>query len=265
MYINTRLFSLFFGAIIMPAQRRTTASVPRRSNRTRRPSARVAVINGDTAPEPRLAQTNVDAVMDGASTVPQSTVDILAARVTADVMVQLQPLLSELRTLTAASSGFPVPGSTASNPAVPVPGPAQGANLQQALTAGFMGELHNISSYVPLSLPLGATVPLKLKQKIWANEYIELGSLLRGAKHKYSINLAQKEEEAEVFITSSQSKPVTHIDQWSEAFAIFSAIFCQQFPEQSGDIIKYSRYIVALHKRHHGSVWRVYDEEFRKL
>lgn len=112
-------------------------------------------------------------------------------------------------------------------------------------------------------IPLGATVPSKIKSKIWSNEFIDLRSLLTH----------QEEDPVTLLITpgvinlqhSQKAKTPLSINQWTDAFLVFTCILLEQKPTEAPHLLKYMSFIRELQKLHGDSAWRAYDESFRKL
>ncbi|XP_062598861.1 uncharacterized protein LOC134260311 [Saccostrea cucullata] len=103
----------------------------------------------------------------------------------------------------------------------------------------------------------------KIKSKIWSNEFIDLRSLLTH----------QEEDPVTLLITpgvinlqhSQKSKTPLSINQWTDAFLVFTCIVIQQKPTEAPHLLKYMSFIRELQKLHGDSAWRSYDESFRKL
>lgn len=117
--------------------------------------------------------------------------------------------------------------------------------------------------YVTEGIPLGATIPQKIKAKIWSNEFFNLKVLL---SH-------QDEEPLMLCITpgvinvqqSLKSKTPMFISQWTDAFLIFINIRIQKHPSETPHLLKYMSFIREMQRLHGDVAWRTYDESFRKL
>ncbi|XP_048774541.2 uncharacterized protein LOC125679384 [Ostrea edulis] len=120
----------------------------------------------------------------------------------------------------------------------------------------------------PISLsdgiPLAAVVAQRTKQKIWENQYIDLRVLLQQREDPVSLNIAA----GSVTIQQQGStKPKTSltINQWTDAFLIFIAIYLEKAPNQALHLLKYCFFIREMHKMLGEGAWRIYDENFRQL
>ena len=110
--------------------------------------------------------------------------------------------------------------------------------------------------------PLSARVPQKVKSKIWEGEYIELGSLL---DRKQTLRLSTKSkpgQESPSIVWKEEKAKWLSIDEWTDAFNIYSAVWIEKFPDQAVDLLTYQHLVRKVYND--GGEWRFYDEEFRK-
>ena len=162
-------------------------------------------------------------------------------------------------------------------------GQQQGANMSHAndnlgssLTM-LLGTGESQSQDVP-SVPLinlssqsslGISIPQRIKEKIWNNQYIDLG-LLIGQNHlPDKMNLSVSTEKNEVgggqFLSLTPNlrpKPIKNIDDWMSAFIVFTAIFTERHPYQAPRLMKYMEIVRDLAKKG-GLAFKIYDENFR--
>jgi hypothetical protein len=112
-------------------------------------------------------------------------------------------------------------------------------------------------------IPLGAATPLRVRSKIWANQYIDLSLLLQCREEPLSLNISS----GSVTSQQGQTKQKTplSIHQWTDAFLIYMSIYIQKFPDQAPHLLKYCHYIRELSRLLGDRAWRVYDENFRLL
>jgi hypothetical protein len=118
-----------------------------------------------------------------------------------------------------------------------------------------------------ITIPIDAQVSPKIKAKIWANEFIEFGSLLNPyvGETRYQLSLAQSESSVITLSLepSTKIKPIYSIDAWTSAFQIFVGVYTSKFPQEAPDLMKYSEVVRSLAAR--GGNWRFYDTQFRSL
>ncbi len=114
--------------------------------------------------------------------------------------------------------------------------------------------------------PLTANVKQTTKMSIWAGEYIEFGSLLNPLdSEKYHIAIDNSRDNARLsFEPASKARPVQTIDQWTNAFLIFTAVYAEKFPLESPQLMKYGTVVREMATRAPFS-WKSYDTNFRKL
>ncbi|XP_062576334.1 uncharacterized protein LOC134238229 [Saccostrea cucullata] len=151
-------------------------------------------------------------------------------------------------------------------------GAAQQSSFLLTLDKIFGGESIVSSSVddnnvTPLQLsggiPLGATIPLRVKQKIWANQYIDLRVLL--PEHKQETVSVQIEEGSIKLNAKQSEKTPLSIYQWTNAFITFMSIYIESNSQSASNLLKYMSTVRHLHASNGESAWRLYDEQFRKL
>lgn len=122
------------------------------------------------------------------------------------------------------------------------------------------------NNFISVALPLGSAVQDKIKSKIWADDYIDLGSLLTAQQgdDTYSIKLQNSGGHPTLSVVSNQKKlSITTIDSWTNAFLTYIAIYTQNHPNQHASILKYMSIIRDLASN--AANWKYYDETFRSI
>ena len=119
-----------------------------------------------------------------------------------------------------------------------------------------------------ISVPLASRVSEKIQAKIWANEYVELGSLCvsipSDPKYNFTVNTSAKSNQPVFSLEPAQnSKRINSIDQWTSAFQIFVAVYTVRFPDMAPALMKYSATVRDLAAKN--AHWKYYDENFRFL
>jgi hypothetical protein len=118
---------------------------------------------------------------------------------------------------------------------------ASASGLGPLLDNVFAGELAS-RSQIPMELsdyvPLGTTVPQRVKNKIWSNEFVDFRSLLPSVGEE-PLAITVKAGKIELNHASSNRAPLT-INQWTDAFLIFASIYLQKFPTEACNFIKYA-------------------------
>ncbi|XP_078363440.1 uncharacterized protein LOC144647516 [Oculina patagonica] len=119
-----------------------------------------------------------------------------------------------------------------------------------------------------ISVPLASRVPEKIQNKIWANEYVDLGNLCVSIpgdpKYNFTVKTSSTSQQPVVSLEPvQQTKRIATIDHWTSAFQIFVAIYTIRFPECAPALMKYSATVRDLAAKN--AHWRYYDENFRYL
>ena len=116
-----------------------------------------------------------------------------------------------------------------------------------------------------ISVPLASRASEKIQAKIWANEYVELGSLCvsipSDPKYNFTVNTSAKSNQPVFSLEPVQnSKRINSIDQWTSAFQIFVAVYTVRFPDMAPALMKYSATVRELASKN--AHWKYYDENF---
>jgi len=166
--------------------------------------------------------------------------------------------------------GLPFPlGSPQTGPPLPQPTPMVGTFPTPPFVApgGSLSGFNSISIGGASSVPIDFHVSAKVKQQIWANEYIDLSVLLNKTsiatpEYKYALDLKGSTPTISAVPQKAQLK-VSTILQWVEAFEIFIAVYIQRFPAATATLLKHSQVVRELSSL--GGDWKHYDEQFRLI
>lgn len=138
------------------------------------------------------------------------------------------------------------------------------------LVTGTEGELQPSSPlFQSIAVPLGSRVSAKLKSKIWADEFVDFGSLLDTSpnRDKYSLSFTAPNGSAtaktpQLTLEPVQSnKKVSTINEWLSAFHTYVAIYCVKYPGEIPNLMKFCESVRDIAAR--GGDWSYYDEQFR--
>ncbi len=111
-----------------------------------------------------------------------------------------------------------------------------------------------------MTLALDLHVPTSLRAKILNNEFIYLSDLLIKDRDRVSTSV-QLSKSGQLFL-QSHPKKIVHIDQWNEAFNIYSAIYCKKYTESYTGLLKHATNVRHIHSRGGGD-WQSYDQHYR--
>ncbi|XP_062591614.1 uncharacterized protein LOC134253121 [Saccostrea cucullata] len=150
---------------------------------------------------------------------------------------------------------------------------SNGSNLLSTLQQLFSGEsvagtlnsnnLLSVPSSVDNGIPLGANIPVRIKNKIWNDQFIDLKCLLPNFKDE-NISI-QIENNAIQLNPQSTKQSVMSLHQWTSAFLIFMSIYTEKSPQEHANLLKYCFTVREIGSSNGDGAWRYYDENFRKL
>lgn len=115
------------------------------------------------------------------------------------------------------------------------------------------------SGFVSAAIPLHSRVPMRTKEKIWNNEFVEFSTLHDEEVDDITISV----KSGKITTTGSAKKKFMSIEQWTDAFNVFASVYRLKFPEQSEQL---SIYLNTVRKISNGNGhWHYYDINFRKI
>ena len=126
-------------------------------------------------------------------------------------------------------------------------------DVQHAVSQGLEKILHpapsNSGENVALNLPgrpIDLQVSNKIKQQIWANEFVELSALI-DIKNDETTSYHMVSEGGTISIAPNKSaKKIAGLGQWCSAFMVYITIYCKKFPEELSDLTTYMATIKRL-------------------
>ena len=127
----------------------------------------------------------------------------------------------------------------------------------------------NGEPFASIAVALGSRVTPKLRAKIWANEFIDFGTLLVSSPHqdRFSVCLrpsASSSNQPRLTLEPCQpSKKIQTFLQWLSAFNIFVAIYSEKFANETPRLMKYSEIVRDISTK--PGDWYFYDEQFRYI
>ena len=114
-----------------------------------------------------------------------------------------------------------------------------------------------------LRRPLSQGIDLKIKSKIWSEEYIDLGSLYFKSGHS-KMEAVQGENNVITFVQKDSKHYFKSFNQWISASHIFVAIYCEKSPDQAPLLMKYMATVQKLNSDVRDKAAYHYDEHFRR-
>ncbi|CAH3107526.1 unnamed protein product [Porites lobata] len=122
-----------------------------------------------------------------------------------------------------------------------------------------------------IGVPLGSRLSARLKNKIWAEEFVNFGSLLDMSPNPDKFALSITAPTAGIgsktpnftFEPVHNAKKLTSIHEWVSAFHSFVAVYCEKFPRETPNLMQFCETVRDIATR--GGDWNYYDEQFRYL
>lgn len=115
------------------------------------------------------------------------------------------------------------------------------------------------SGFVSAAIPLHARVPMKTKEKIWNHEFVELSTLYDEDSDDITISL----KSGKLTPKGPSKKKFMSIEEWTDAFNVFSAVYKMKFPEQSEHLSSYLNTVRKISSENGN--WYYYNTNFRRI
>ena len=246
----------------MPPVRRTRttrASTRAAKAAAARPAGRPAVLTDQTVnPAPPTAAT---------TGMINLNFEVLTASISAAVQQAVQTALVANSTSGANPAEAP---ETLVSQAIESEVSAITTNAGQVITNTVSPGPRPATEFRSVAISLAARVSSKIKAKIWAQEYIDLGSLLTisPSNHSYSFSLKTNSDDSSPkpkLCLEPNDKPrrLYNTSQWLTAFNTFVAVYSERFTQAAPQLMKYCETVRDISAK--GGDWRFYDEQFRFL
>lgn len=107
--------------------------------------------------------------------------------------------------------------------------------------------------------------PMKIKERVWAGEFIEFALLLKSAR-EIDNEITGGEltvREGQLSVTHKKLPAIKNIDNWTTAFTIFASIILEKWPNKGLELFKYLSTVRMAAKRGYFEGWVSYDEQYR--
>ena len=98
------------------------------------------------------------------------------------------------------------------------------------------------STFLSATVSLASRIPVKVKSKIWAYEYFDLGALLSPSPNdtKYAVPISHDSSQPRLCLEPATKIPrISTIQQWVSAFNSFIAVYTQKYSSSAADLLKY--------------------------
>ena len=125
--------------------------------------------------------------------------------------------------------------------------------------------LFNTSNSRPVMLasgvPAGGNIPLRIKQKIWTDKYIDFHDILHPeTQNTYYMSLSGQNDTPQLNFQPKRKRSLSETE-WSAAWDDYMAVYTTKYPSQLNDMITYSKTIKDFMRL--GYNWQHYDIMFR--
>ena len=232
----------------------------------------------ETRTGPQASQPNPP-VLPGPSGLGQLTPEMIAAISTA-VTEALQAAAANPPVQFVPESQVPVGrssvppmthSSTEVQPDIEASGAVQGT--VQRMLDHVIGTPENAftskNTFLSEGIPLSNIVPEKVKNQIWANEFIDFALLLKSNisntdDDQYTIKFETKKGGTAFSGACSKCKE-EHSDQWTSAFQIYVAIYTERVPKDTPALMKYGSVIRGARNILADSLSRLQVDKFKAL
>jgi hypothetical protein len=116
-----------------------------------------------------------------------------------------------------------------------------------------------------IALPIDLHISDKIKQKIWAGEYIDLNTINdKNENLEYTMKITNNQQGPYInFVPTKQGTTISNIAQWFTAFDIFMVIYCKKYTNEISNLMTYRSKIRNLSSK--GGDWIRYDIQYRKM
>ncbi|CAG2254710.1 unnamed protein product [Mytilus edulis] len=129
----------------------------------------------------------------------------------------------------------------------------------------------SLVNHIPESIPsifdpIGAHIPLKIKEKIWRGEFIHLGLLLKSAAVLGSDSTLDGDfvlKGGALTVVNKKPDSLNNIEIWTSVFMIYMAILLEKWPMKAQEYLKYMQSIRLASSRGTNNGWAVYDDHYR--
>ena len=131
--------------------------------------------------------------------------------------------------------------------------------------------LPSVPLFSSIGVPLGSRLSVRLKNKIWAEEFVNFGSLLDTSPNLDKFALSITPPTAGIgsktpnftFELVNNLKKLMFIHEWVPAFHTFVAVYCEKFSRETPNLMQFCKTKRDIATR--GGDWNYYDEQFRYL
>ena len=93
-------------------------------------------------------------------------------------------------------------------------------------------------------------VSQKIKDKIWAREYVELSTLLQDEDQEMELHITSHSAKPTFTLVPKNKKQVNTIAKWKKAFNCFTAVYSRRWPDEVPGLLKHMEVVIGLANDH---------------
>ena len=110
--------------------------------------------------------------------------------------------------------------------------------------------------------PIGMNLTQRMRQRIWAHQYVELYELLYPhANANYNMSFNMNEQSPQLSFRPGRRRSLSPLE-WAMAWDIYLAVYTEKFPHEIQDILSYTRDVRRLQSLNVN--WMLYDTQYRQ-
>ena len=118
--------------------------------------------------------------------------------------------------------------------------------------------------YIKLDRPLDTKVTDKIRDKIWSNQYIDLGTLLDTHNEETpALQIVSGVGESLKLAPHKPSNKITSLGKWNDAFLVYFSVYTRKYPQEVTSMLSYMQLMKRL--AYKGGDFVFYDKEYRHL
>ena len=123
--------------------------------------------------------------------------------------------------------------------------------------------LHNRTRQFFVSKPIHAQISSRLRQKIWAGDFIDFALLLNKDEREVRLGTFDTGEDIPQLVWRQSKPKQLSLTEWTDAFHIFMSILIVKEPQEAANLLKYHNLIRSIAQEN--GDWRFYDDSFRRM
>ena len=118
------------------------------------------------------------------------------------------------------------------------------------------------NTFVSSAVPLSHRVSDKVKKQIWGNEYVDFAVIFSNSstsddQYTFKVLNGRGEQPTLSLEQNVKKQPIHTIDHWTAAFQAFLVVYCERFPSETAQLMKYGATVRDLAEP--GANWKFYD------